>query len=157
MHKHTHYEKKIFEEYLKAEEALGTDLEQLKTGLLILSPRNYIPLLYKDTSEYIRAEIAIHPVTPPSILKKLAHDSDILVRRRTARNPHTPKETLNTLLKNKDLATLLFILENESVTREIVEKLSHDEMELISQTAKKKLRSWKAPTRRKLISWKEKR
>jgi hypothetical protein len=105
-------------------------MEKVKKMHKVVNSNNASPSIIATIESNNRLQmkrnLAKHPSTPPSTLRKLfesSSDDDWLMQVAMATNPNTPLKILNKLALSDDVDVKTGLLENPSITSQILTKL----------------------------------
>ena len=100
---------------------------------------NVLTILAKEVNWRIRANVARNPNTPVEILDILAKDTDWQVRVGISYHPNISTEALSILAKDKNLSVRYHVAYNKNTSIKVLKKLINDEVEIVRETAIKRL------------------
>lgn len=106
-------------------------VERLEAGLPVETPLESLV----QATPWVRALVARHPQTPPSLLERLTTDDDWRVRIAAAGNPSLPVAWLETLAQDGDREVRAAVAANPRCPAGLLECLLADESEEVRQAA----------------------
>ncbi|RIH76450.1 HEAT repeat domain-containing protein [Meiothermus hypogaeus] len=106
-------------------------VERLEAGLPVEMPLETLV----QATPWVRALVARHPQTPPSLLERLTTDDDWRVRIAAAGNPGLPAAWLETLAQDGDREVRQAVAANPRCPAGLLERLLADESEEVRQAA----------------------